>query len=74
MEVPFSPDVEAELQQVAASYGKTAAEFVRQAMSNTLERRAQFLAAVDRGIASADRGELIEHEEAMQRLDALFRS
>lgn len=72
MEVDFTPDTEAQLQQAAASYGKTPAEFVRETVSDTLARRANFLTAVDRGIASADRGDLIEHDEAVERLDRLF--
>lgn len=74
MEVPFSPDIEEQLQRVAASCGISAADFVQKTIGNTLRRRAEFLAAVDRGIISADNGELIEHSEAMQRLHALLQT
>ncbi len=74
MEVDFTLDTEAQLQQVTAGYAKTPAQFVKELVSNTLARRADFLAAVDRGIAAADRGDLIEHDEAMQRFDQLFQS
>jgi len=39
-----------------------------------LERRAQFLKGVERGIAAADRGEFIEEEETDARIDRMLNS
>lgn len=63
MEVHFTPDTQARLQQLAASEGKDAAQVVEETVTRVLERRAQFLEAVERGIAAADRGELVDDEE-----------
>jgi len=38
-----------------------------------LDEDARFLAAVERGIAAAERGEFIEEEEMDARLEAMFR-
>jgi hypothetical protein len=37
-----------------------------------LEPQAQFIDGVNRGIAAADRGDLIDHEEVVNRIDRLL--
>lgn len=39
-----------------------------------LERHAQFIEGVSRGIAAADRRDLIDHKEVANRIDRLFHS
>ncbi len=39
-----------------------------------LDEEARFLAAVEKGIAAAERGEFIEEEEMDARLDAMFKA
>jgi len=39
-----------------------------------LERQARFIEGVERGIAAADRGDLVDHEEVVSRIERLFRS
>ncbi len=72
MEVHFSPDTEAQLKAFAASKGKDVAQVVEQAVSNMLQRQARFVEGVERGIASADRGDLVDHEEVVSRIERLF--
>jgi predicted transcriptional regulator len=74
MEVHFAPDTEAQLRQFAASKGKDAAQVVEETVARMLEREAQFIEGVSRGIAAADRGDLIDHDEVVNRIDRLFRS
>ncbi len=74
MEIAFSPEAIILLQQAAARYGKTPEQYVEDTMTSVLSRRAEFLDGVERGIAAADRGHVIEHDEAMRRLDSLFQS
>ncbi len=73
MEVQFEPDVQAKLNQFAASQGKAAAQVVTETISRMLHRQAQFLEGVDRGIVAADRGDLIDHAEVVERINGLFR-
>lgn len=74
MEVHFNPDTQAKLEQFAASEGKNPAQMVEETMVRILEQRAEFLAGVQRGIAAADRGELIDHAEVVNRIERLFSS
>jgi predicted transcriptional regulator len=74
MEVQFSPDTETLLKHFADDEGKPAAQVVEESMARMLKRRAQFLEGVDRGIAAADRGEIIDHEEVEARINRLFES
>lgn len=74
MEVHFSPDVETRLQEVALANGKDAEQLVKDTVTRMLENQARFIAGVQRGIEQADCGELIEHEDVLNRVDRLFPS
>jgi len=74
MEVHFSPDVELRLQQVASANGKDAEQLVKETVSRMLENQARFIAGVQQGIDQADRGELVEHQEVVKRIEQLFGS
>ena len=72
MEVHFSPDTETQLRQVALANGKDAEQLVKDTVARMLERQARFVAGVEKGIAAAERGELIEHEDVVKRINRLF--
>jgi predicted transcriptional regulator len=74
MEVHFSPDVETQLQQVASANGKDAEQLVKDTVARMLENQSRFVAGVQRGIEQADRGELVEHKEVLDRISRLLRS
>ena len=74
MEVNFSPHTEAQLGEFAARKGKDAAQVVEETVSNMLERKACFVEGVQRGIAAADRGDLIDHKDVVSRIDRLIQS
>jgi predicted transcriptional regulator len=74
MEVNFTPQIESQLKEFAARKGKDAAQVVEEAVSGMLERQARFVEGVKRGIESANRGDLIDHEEVVSRIDGLFNS
>jgi predicted transcriptional regulator len=74
MEVHFSPDVETRLQQVASSHGKDVEQLVKDTAARMLDNHARFIAAVQSGIAQADRGELVEHKDVHNRIGRLFHS
>jgi predicted transcriptional regulator len=67
MEVHFSPDVETRLQQVALANGKDAEQLVKDTVNRMIEDHARFIAGVQLGIEQADRGELVEHKEVLNR-------
>ena len=68
----FSPDIETRLQQVALANGKDAEQLVKDTVVRMLENQARFVAEVEKGIAAADRGELINHEDVVKRINRLF--
>ena len=74
MEVPFTPDQEAQLARMATKSGTNAPHLVRDAALRLLDEEARFLAAVEKGIAAAERGEFIEEEEMAARIERMFTS
>jgi predicted transcriptional regulator len=72
MEVHFTPNTETQLKQFAARKGKDAAQVVEETVSNMLERQASFIEGVERGIAAADLGDLLDHDEVVRRIGWLF--
>lgn len=73
MEVHFTPEQEAKLEQIAASSGTAAEELVKDAALRLLEDDARFRAAVQEGIAQADRGEFIEEDQMDARFEQMLR-
>ena len=74
MEVHFSPDTEARLRDFATRTGKDAAQVVEEAVDRMLEYDVRFIEAVKEGRAAAQRGELLEHDEVVERVEKLLRS
>ncbi len=74
MEVHFSPDKEARLQQFATRTGKDPAQLIEEAVDRMLEYETRFIEAVEKGRASARRGDLLEHDEVVERIEQMFRS
>jgi predicted transcriptional regulator len=73
MEVHFTPEQQARLAQMAMKAGTAPERLVTRVVARYLDEEAGFLAAVERGIAVAERGEFIEEEEMDARLEAMFR-
>jgi len=74
MEVHFTPEQQAQLAQMANKTGTAPERLVTKVVAHYLDEEARFLAAVEKGIAAAERGEFIEEEEEMDaRLEAMFR-
>ncbi|MES1254680.1 MAG: hypothetical protein ABUS56_03675 [Acidobacteriota bacterium] len=74
MEVPFTPEEEARLAQVARTAGTAAEVLVKDAALRLLEQDANFRAAVREGIAQADRGQFIEESEMNDRFEQMLRA
>jgi predicted transcriptional regulator len=72
MEVHLSPDKEARLRQFATRTGKDTAQLVEEAVDRMLEYDARFIEAVEEGRAAARRGERLEHEEVVERIERTF--
>lgn len=73
MEVHFTPEQEVQLAQMADKAGTEPERLVKDVLVRYLDDEARFLAAVERGIAAADRGEFIEEEEMDARIERMFK-
>ncbi len=74
MEVNFTPEQQAQLVRIAAQAGIAPERLVTNVFARYLHDEARFLAAVDKGLAAADRGEFIEEDEMDARLEAMFKT
>ena len=74
MEVHLPSAKEARLLQLASRTGKNAAQLVEEAVDRMLEYDEHFRAAVEEGRASARRGDLLEHDEVVERIEQMLRS
>jgi len=63
MEVDLTPDLEAKLTRLAAEQGRDRGALVREAVERLVNYDEWFVREVERGLAAADRGELIDDEE-----------
>jgi predicted transcriptional regulator len=62
------------LDKLAESIDRPRSWLINQAIDRYLDEEEQFLAAVEEGIAAADRGELVPHEQVMREARHLISS
>ena len=74
MEVQFTPEQEAQISQLASYNGTPAEQLVKQAALRMVEEDAEIRAGIRQGIAQADRGELIDHEDVKARIFSRLQS
>lgn len=72
MEVQLTPEQQARLSRMAAAQGCEAELLVRQAVDRLLHGEDWFLQEVDKGLAAADAGELVEHEDVRRMIDVRY--
>jgi predicted transcriptional regulator len=73
MEVRLQPEKEAQLAQIAAQRGLNTDELAQQVLSRYLEDDIRFVEAVNVGLAAADRGEFVEHDEVGAEIQQILR-
>ena len=72
MEVHLNPDVQAKLARLAAERGSDAERLAREAIERFVDYDEWFITRVEKGLAAADRGELLTHEEVGERVERLL--
>lgn len=72
MEVHFSPELQARLNQVAADSHRGADEYVQQLVEHYLDYDVWFRQKVTSSLAQLDRGEFLTHEQVGERLKKMF--
>jgi predicted transcriptional regulator len=71
MEVKLSPELQAKLDRMAAQQGRDSASLVHEAVERLIGYDEWFLREEEEGLAQAERGELIPHEEVAARMEKL---
>jgi predicted transcriptional regulator len=74
MEVPFTPEQEALLSQIATHAGTETEQLVKNAALRLVEEDARFRAGVKKGLEAAARGDFIEEEEMDARIARMLQS
>ena len=69
MEIHLTPEKEALLRQVAARTGQDAAQVVQEAVDRLLDHDTWFIREVEKGQLQAAKGDLIEHDEVVARIE-----
>ena len=69
MEIHLNPEKEALLRQVAARTGQDAAQVVQEAVDRLLDHDTWFIREVEKGQLQAAKGDLIEHDEVVARIE-----
>ena len=74
MEIHLNPEQESRLAQIASHKGRNTDELVQEVLSRYLEYDARFTEAVNLGLAAADRGDFVEHEEVWANVETILHS
>jgi predicted transcriptional regulator len=74
MEVRLPPEKEDRVRKLAIRMGKDASEVVEEAVDRMLEYDEHFLESVEKGRLAARQGDLLEHDEVVERIERMFRS
>ena len=72
MEVNLTPDLQAKLSRLAAERGRDTQALVQEAIERFVDYDEWFLREVEKGLAAADRGEFIEHEDISKLIDSRY--
>ena len=72
MEVNLTPDQVEQLNELASSTGRRADELVQEAVDNLLAYNVWFRKEVETGLAQVSRGDLVEDEEVLTRINRII--
>lgn len=72
MEVDIGPDLQAKLARLATKSGRDTQALVREAIEKFVDYDEWFVREVENGLAAADRGELIDHENVGKLIDRRY--
>ena len=72
MEIHFAPETESKLHRLARDTGRNVEQIVQEAVERFVQEDAEFLAAVEKGFDSLDRGNFLSHEQVGARIQRLF--
>jgi len=74
MEVHLTAEVEAKLSRIASEQGRNSESLVQEAVERLVDYDSWFLSQVEQGIAAADRGDFLSHEDVGELIDKRYPS
>ncbi|MGC2111649.1 MAG: hypothetical protein WA655_19185 [Candidatus Korobacteraceae bacterium] len=72
MEVEFTPELQSKLLRLATEQGRDTQAIVREAVERFVNHDEWFLSEVEKGLAEADRGEFVSHEEVKNLINRRY--
>jgi predicted transcriptional regulator len=72
MEVRLNPELQAKLARLATQQGRDSESLVVEAVERMVSYDEWFLQEVEKGIAAADRGEFVDHEDVKKLIDRRY--
>lgn len=72
MEIPLNRDLQAKLSRLAAQQGRPTEALVVQAVERMVNYDEWFRREIEKGLAAAERGELIEHGQVRKLIDEQY--
>jgi predicted transcriptional regulator len=72
MEIQLSADLQAKLTRLASESGRDTQALIQEAIERFVDYDEWFLREVDKGIAAADQGKLLEHEDIRKLIDSRY--
>ena len=72
MEVRLNPDLQAKLSRLATQQGRDSESLVVEAVERLVNYDEWYIQEVEKGLAAADRGELIDHEDVKKLIDRRY--
>ena len=72
MDVPLNPDLQAKLSRLATQQGRATEALVVDAVERMVNYDEWFLREVDKGLAAADCGELVDHADVRKMIDQRY--
>ncbi|HEY4052458.1 MAG TPA: hypothetical protein VGL74_01870 [Terriglobales bacterium] len=72
MDIPLTPDLQAKLSRLAVQQGRPTESLVVEAVERLVNYDEWFLREVQKGLAAADRGEFIDHDEVRKLISERY--
>jgi predicted transcriptional regulator len=72
MEVRLNPDLQEKLSRLAMRQGRDSESLVVEAVERLVNFEEWYIQEVEKGLAAADRGDLIDHEDVRKLIDSRY--
>jgi predicted transcriptional regulator len=73
VQINLPPELQAKLDRIAAQQGREPESLVNEAVERLVGYDEWFIRQVEKGLAQVERGEVLEHEEVVAKVENLIR-